>query len=142
MPLLVEACPSYAERFRRYLADNYDAGDERLPYCELGDLVSHLCDQLEKRDTSEFADVFRVVERLHVDGDSYVKEAATIGLLEGIQNVASHCDTISPDQFETYLGTVSRRWWHELNAFWQGKRKHLGEGLEKSENEPPAGPAT
>ena len=28
-------------------------------------------------------------------------------------------------------------WWHELNAFWQGKRRYVGEGLEGVNTHPP-----
>ena len=36
-----------------------------------------------------FPAVGRVIERLHVEGDGYVRETAAIGLLEGIQNAWS-----------------------------------------------------
>jgi len=130
MSLLVEACPSYADRFQRYLSDNYDDGDERFLYCELGDFADHLCDLLELGSDSEFTDVFAVIESLHIDGDDFVREAATIGMLEGIQNVSSWRESISPNDFEKYLGVTSRKWWNELNGFWQGKRNYVGEGLE------------
>ena len=64
--------------------------------------------------------MFDVVERLHVDGDSYVKEAATIGLLEGIQNVAGH-HGVDPEVIVSHLRTESAKWWAELNRFWDGK---------------------
>ena len=142
MSLLVDACPSYADRFQQYVADNYDDGDERLLYCELGDFAHHLCDLLERQDTSEFAAVFRVAESLLVDGDAYVKEAATIGLLEGIQNVASNRDSMTADQFEPFLDVEAAKWWRELNAFWQGDRRYVGEGLRDSDDETPNGQTT
>ena len=122
MPLLVQACPSYADRFRRYLADNYDDGEERLLYCELGDFAHYLCDLLERGTDSEFIAVFEVIESLHLDGDDFVKEAATIGMLEGLQNVSGWRDSIGPESFEKYLGVESHKWWDELNGFWQCKR--------------------
>ena len=36
----------------------------------------------------EFPAVFDVIERFHLEGEPYLKEAATIRALEGIQNVA------------------------------------------------------
>lgn len=142
MPLLVDACPSYATRFERYLAKNYDDGDERLVYCELGDFAHHLCDLLERKETSEFCDVFRAIESLHVNGDSYVREAAIIGLLEGLQNVASNRTAVTAEQFTPFLGAEATKWWHELNEFWQGGRRYVGEGLENRDNNPPRGQTT
>ena len=53
-----------------------------------------------------------------VDGDRYVCEAATIGILEGVQNIAeSH--GFDPESFVPYLGSESARWWRRLNDFWK-----------------------
>lgn len=130
MQMLVEACPSYGDRFAQFLANSYDEGDEPLLYCELSDFAHHLCDLLTQKKNSEFADVFAVVESLHIDGDAFVKEAATIGLLEGIQNVSSHRDDLLAEQFESFLKPQSAELWNELNSFWMGKRRHVCKGLQ------------
>ena len=70
----------------------------------------------------------RVIEELHLDGDAYVREATTIGLLEGIQNVWSNAN-VDPELFAPYLLPESARWWRSLNDFWAGKSKFVGEGL-------------
>jgi hypothetical protein len=72
--------------------------------------------------------VARVIERLHVEGDPYVREAATIGLLEGIQNVWGN-NGVDPELFFPFLLPESVRWWKSLNKFWNGESKHVGEGL-------------
>jgi hypothetical protein len=64
--------------------------DESLVYAHLGEFARHVVEQMKAGATGEFAAVFDAVERLHVDGDEYVREAATIGLLEDLQNVAGH----------------------------------------------------
>ena len=48
--------------------------------------------------------------------------------LEGIQNVWGH--EIDPELFAPFLLPESRRWWDELNAFWRGERRYVGEGLQ------------
>ncbi len=93
--------------------------DETLLYVHLGRFARHLVRQKQLGNDAEFAEVFGVIERLHSDGDPYVREAATIGLLEGIQNVARH-GTLDPETFLPYLGTESARWWQKLNNFWDG----------------------
>lgn len=60
-----------------------------------------------------------MVERWHREGDSYVKEAATIGLLEGIQNIAGN--RFDPKRFACWLKAESKRWWDKLNRFWNGE---------------------
>jgi hypothetical protein len=72
----------------------------------------------------------RVIERLHTDGDDFVREAATIGLLEGIQNTWGH-GGVDPELFAKHLLPVSRKWWDELNAFGRGERRYVGEGLQR-----------
>ena len=57
-----------------------------LPYLALAELGSHLISLYERNDTTEFADIFEAIERLHIEGEHYVQEAVTVGLLERIQN--------------------------------------------------------
>ena len=133
LPLLLEACPSFYRDWEDWVRDQYsgDNGLEQLHYCDLGHFASHLVELLERGETSEFKEVFRVVENLHLNGDGYVREAATIGLLEGIQNVISHGDHTS-SEFEPFLGPETKMWWDKLNEFWEGKpsaERSLGEGL-------------
>jgi len=61
--------------------------------------------------------VFDVIETLHLNGDSYVREAATVGLLEDIQNNSGH-RAVDPAVFVMYLKPESLRWWNKLNDFW------------------------
>jgi hypothetical protein len=57
-----------------------------------------------------------------------VREAATIGLLEGIQNVWSNND-VDPELFVVHLLPESAKWWLNLNDFWSGKARFIGDGL-------------
>jgi hypothetical protein len=77
MSLLIEACRSY----------QLPAEDRELLYVLLGDFARHLLELHRHRQTESFSSVARVIERLHVEGNHDVREAATIGLLERIQNV-------------------------------------------------------
>jgi hypothetical protein len=56
-----------------------------------------------------------------------VRTAATIGLLEGLQNVAL-AGQVDPAPFEARLGPESSRWWRELEAFWAGEIPFVGAG--------------
>ena len=116
VPLLLEACPSYSKRWTAYSAE--PEFEHELIYVHLGDFAHHIVELLQSRTTEEFPAVFGVIERLHLEGDSYVKEAATVGALEALQNVAS-----DPADFEPFLGPESRNWWGRLNDFWEGNAK-------------------
>jgi hypothetical protein len=124
--MLLEACPSFRVRWTAYVAE--PAYDESLLYVHLGEFARHVVELLKNGSTGEFAAVFDAVERLHVNGDAYVREAATIGLLEGLQNVAGHAG-IDPESFVPHLRPESSKWWAELNGFWAGTLPYVGAGL-------------
>ena len=78
LPLLIEACPSFQARWEDFLAEYADGEVEPPLYEALGDYARHLIDLLEHDETSCFVEVFEVVERLCLHGDSYVQGAAII----------------------------------------------------------------
>jgi hypothetical protein len=75
---------------------------------------------LEANDADQLGRVFDAVESLHVHGDDYVREAATIGLLESLQNPNLH-RTTNPEQFRPFLRPETAKWWDRLNKFWEGE---------------------
>ena len=117
METLVAASPAFAgawEAFRREWAEVA----EGLPlYLALSDFARHVVALLEANDVDRLHRVFEAVELLHTDGDEYVREAATVGLLEGLQNTNLH-RTTEPEQFRPFLRPESARCWDQLNAFW------------------------
>jgi hypothetical protein len=115
IPMLVDASPSFKCA-------------EDLLYVALGDFARHLLELYQRKETVSFSAVCAVIERLYVEGDHGVQEAATIGLLEGIQNVWGN-NNVDPELFASYLLPESRKWWDELNAFWRGERDYVGAGL-------------
>lgn len=116
MPLLIEACPSY-----RLPSDDRD-----LLYAMLGDFSEHLWQLQQQGHTEEFPAVGRAIERMHIEGDEYVRESATIGLLEGIQNVWGNNGT-DPELFVQHLLPVTVKFWQSLNRFWGNKNKFVEE---------------
>jgi hypothetical protein len=128
LDLLLEACPSYRPRW-----DACQAGpefDTELLYVHLGDFAHHVVDLLGRGEVAELGALGRELEHLHVDGDDYVREAATIGLLEGIQNIAGQ-RSIATKALEDTFGAETRRWWTSLEAFWSGKIPHVGADIVK-----------
>lgn len=102
-----------------------------LLYATTGSFAQHLLELHVQGRRNEFPAVAEAIERLHMEGDSSVREAATIGILEGIQNIWGN-DGVDPELFGQLLLPESRRWWDELNAFWRGERRYVGEGFQKT----------
>src|SRR5690349_13869488 len=109
---LVDACPSYRTCWEIYR--NSPEFDVELLYVQLGNFAEYIVDLLERGETVELPALARELERLHADGDDYVKEAATIGLLEAIQNIAGHRG-VSTKRLEAALGLETRRAWTNLD---------------------------
>jgi hypothetical protein len=123
---MLAVCPSFTATWAEFCAE-WAMEPEGLPlYIALGELARHLVDRLRSGVTEEFPAVFQVVERWHCEGDDYVREAATIGLLEGIQNNAGHAG-IYPGVFERWLLPESKKWWDKLDRFWEGDTRALRE---------------
>ncbi len=121
MPLLVEANPEFKPEWEAFVKYWGNESDELPLYLSLGDYSLHLIEKLSSGETENFSQVFEVVERLHLEGEHYVKEAATVGLLEGIQNVMLNRN-MEPERFRSYLQPETLRWWDKLYDFWnEGK---------------------
>jgi hypothetical protein len=118
IPLLLEASPSFAEPWAAYRDE--PSFDDDLLYVHLGEVARHLIHLFRIAEHAELRAALDVVERLHLEGDAYVREAATIGLLESLQNNAGH-DGLDPDVFLPWLKPESLRWWKGLDAFWAGR---------------------
>jgi hypothetical protein len=117
MPMLLEACPSFAEPWREHLA--WWAPDAPGIFNNTGELATHLVDCLYSGRTQEFTDVFNVIETLIEHGSEDVQSAATIGLLESLQNIASHRLKGYAD-FEKWLGARALDAWRKIEQGWTG----------------------
>lgn len=114
MPMLLNACPSFNETWQASLKRS----DTAMLYISLGEFARHLRELYLVNKVSEFTAVAAVIEKFHLDGTPYVKEAASIGLLEAIQN-AWRKNNLDPEDFVHYLKPESLKWWRSLNAFWE-----------------------
>src|SRR4051812_5561614 len=125
-PELLKACPSFGPDWHRLQAE----GDDALLYVVLSDFARHLLAMKKEGREDVLRAAAEFIERMHIEGDDYVKEAATIGALEGIQNVWSHAAE-SSESFSPYLLEESRRWWDSLQQFWKGKIPYVGADMKK-----------
>ncbi|WEK56090.1 MAG: hypothetical protein P0Y55_08595 [Candidatus Cohnella colombiensis] len=130
MNLLIKACPSFEKSWKQYIAETYEDGEEQLPYIDMIYFIQHLIELYKQNNTEEFRDIFEVVELMHSDGSDYVKEVATIGFFETLQNQLSN-NNIDIDEFKSYLIPLSNTWWNHLLDFWNGKMEYVGGPLKE-----------
>jgi hypothetical protein len=123
LPLLIEASPGFAPEWESFVREwEEDPDDPAVPhppyYIALANFARYVSRLLRQGDDLTLKRVFAVVERLHLEGDSYVREAATVGLTEDLQNLRLH-DGSDPEQVVPYLLPESLRWWKKVRNFWR-----------------------
>jgi hypothetical protein len=129
LPLLVEACPSFSEGWNEHKKEYFDE-ESYLPYIALGAFARHLVEKLRKGETSEFEAIFDAIERLITVGDGYVRDAILIGLFESLQNVSVREG--ERNGLRRNLRPTSAKWWEQVELFWHGQIKYVGETIGKS----------
>lgn len=119
MRAIIAACPDFATTYDAFVAEWKD--EPPAPhYLALADFSRQIISLLESGDRQQLNAAFETIERLHTDGDEYVREAATIGILENLQNTNLHSNT-KPDQFLEFLRPVSLRYWRKVEDFWENR---------------------
>ena len=120
-PLLIEASPSFKDTWEEFLEEwkeETDKGEELPYYICLNDYAKHIIELYVINDVSTLKKVFSVIESLHMDGDHYVREAATVGILESLQSNAEKAK-IGGAVFEKYLLPETLYWWVKVYRFWE-----------------------
>lgn len=114
-PILVIS-PDFSPVWNRLL--NEHAKQDELPiYVGLTELAKHISHLHLNNRSEEANEIFRSIEDWLLQGDSYVHEAATSGLLEDLQNSSIVGVGVS-QQLEAYLLPETERWWEKsLNAW-------------------------
>ena len=85
-------------------------------YLVMGELAHFLVENYAQGATAEFSDLFASVETLLHKPDPELENLITVGLLEDIQNVASHRD-FGAAPFLQWLGPRSLVVWNEINTY-------------------------
>jgi hypothetical protein len=117
VPLLLDACPTARTAWENHL--EFWAGQlERGHYNDAAVIAHHLVESFERGDVSEFPATFAVLERCLSEGDEEVLNLVTVGVIEGIQNIASH-RPFGSQPFLDWLGPRGRIAWDELCVQWE-----------------------
>jgi hypothetical protein len=93
-----------------------DASDLLL----MRELAAHAVDRFDAGDVADVRPAFHLAERFLASPLDAERDAAALGFLETIQNVASH-RKYGMSAFEQFLGAKSQVAWAELIEVWRGK---------------------
>ena len=111
---ITAAYPSLATRLSSLPAD--EASDRRL----MAELATHSVDLFEAAKAEDVGPAFNLAESLITTGSVEERDAAVLGFLETVQNVASH-RKFGSAAFEQFLGPRCLTAWTDLNKVWRGK---------------------
>ena len=118
MAPMLEACPSFLPAWDEWLKDHESfledlGGDAESPYYGvLSNLASHIWRLTLTENERAIKPIFDVIESWLVNGDSYVRLACSVGLLECVK--CARGATPPKRQFKAALGPVSRKEWDRI----------------------------
>jgi hypothetical protein len=118
MAPIIAVSPSFVPTWKAFVEEWQDDPDGLPHYLVLADLAVHIAQLIEEDAEAELQSIFQAVEDWHVNGDAYVREAASIGLLEDLQNSNVVGEDV-PAQVLRFLGPESTRWWRKVQDFWE-----------------------
>jgi len=134
---IIATVPDFQPRYQTFLADWQ--GEDTPWYLAMGELAHYIVDAYEQANTSLYEELFSAVEHVLQSGDAEIQNLIWVGLLEDIQNIASH-RSFGPDVFRVWLGPQSLIAWDEVDrgmrkaAEWVSQQRgdnHPSEGVDK-----------
>jgi hypothetical protein len=125
LPMLVEVCPTFAEKWQEH-KEEYKDEENHLHYIALADFARHLFELERQNQTENFAEIFELIERFNFEGSESVQNAVVVGLLESLQNIAGN-NNFDDQVFLKYLRPESLKWWNQVHKFWDGEIQYIGQ---------------
>jgi hypothetical protein len=116
VPAFLAACPGMLPAWAKHV--EFWGQDERGAYNDMTVIARYLVDCCERGQVGEFPAAFALLERCLAEGDDRAREAATIGIIEDIQNIASH-RPFGAEAFTPWLQPLSRSAWDKVAAWWR-----------------------
>lgn len=137
VPAFLAACPTIGPAWQEYLTFWGDESDRGV-FNDAGVVAHHLVASYERGELSEFPAAFAVLETCLAEGDERVRELAMVGVIEDIQNIASH-RVFGPSVFRDWLGPLSQAAWDEVVGWWNQLAEIKAAGhLEPRPGQPPS----
>ncbi len=126
---LIESCPSFlgASDLYDFMAWSEDEGKPDA-YVRVGAFAEHLFRLVERRDAGGLATIFATIDQLLDEGDHEIYDLVAMGLLEPLQNAASHADPPGvASQIRDLLGPAAGRAWDESEMLWSAAAAQVRE---------------
>ena len=118
MPIIPEKFPGFAPTWKKH---RELWGDEEAGICnDIGEFAQFVVDAYECGDKDLIVAAFALIEEFLTNGDQEVRDAAGIGFLEDVRNIASH-RPFGSSVFLAWLGPTSKQAWGEIEEMWRGK---------------------
>lgn len=118
MPLVLTRCPGFMPTWEKHLALWH--GEEAGIYNDLAEFATFVVNCYSQQDTETIIAAFALMEELLVSGDEEVRNAASIGFLEDVRNIASW-QPFKSAVFVHWLGPKSKLAWDEIEETWRSK---------------------
>jgi hypothetical protein len=112
-------CPEFQEIWSEHL--NFWNGEEnRGIYNDIAEVARFIVELYKRENNKKVSESFRFIEKLLETDDEEVKEVIIWGLIEDIQNIASH-EEFGYTVFEKWLMPNSKIAWNQVKKAWEGK---------------------
>lgn len=117
IPMLVAACPSFAPKYNSLVHDWRAEFEEDVQNDTVASAYAkHLIDRLEASDTSTFADVFGVIEKVLTHGDEPAREIVVVSIIFDLREHEGYTSKKPVDLF-AFAGPTARRAWKSGDEF-------------------------
>lgn len=118
IPRILDRIPEFRERWDEHV--QYWEGNDAGIFNDLAEFSHFVVEEFTAGKTEVVVRVFELCEEVLREEDYRLTGYIAIGVLETIQNIASHTDE-GYVVFEPFLGPLSLKAWREIEVLWEGK---------------------
>ena len=120
--LLLKEFPEYRSIYEENKHTDADGKDLLLLVVVMGNFASLFAKELiEKNELEKFKKVAKFIEKLIIEGNEAVSNAAKVGFLEALTNQVKFKKGDVGERFAKYLGEKSKEFCVDLDRFWGTK---------------------
>jgi hypothetical protein len=110
-----------SDEYSSSISDSIDEFDgDELPYIWVGSYVADAANLFNSGNKGPMDNLIIMAEELLKNDSHYVREFATVGLIEDMQN-----SNLVPDNIQKYiysnLNPLAKLTWEDVDRFWSGK---------------------
>ena len=115
-----KAILQFDQKFRTSIEKSELEFDEFICYIWIGSVIRTALDKFKLGDNSEMLQLLKMAEYFHNHSDQEVREFSSVGIIEGIQNIAG-CKDIEYGKFIQLIPPALLPAWKDVIKFWNGE---------------------